>query len=72
MRLVERTRVSGWFEGWVGATVVKLANGESYQQDQNYSYVYRVLSPSVDVYEDLGSYFLEVEGTNTKVRVRRM
>jgi hypothetical protein len=71
MTLVSSSRVRGEFNGWDGDTIVELDNGERWQQARykyKYSYRYR---PQVKVWRSRGKYFMEVDGMEEKMEVRR-
>jgi tetratricopeptide (TPR) repeat protein len=66
------TRIDGTFEGWHGDTVVKLINGQIWQQtgfNYEYSYAY---NPEVIIYRTGGGYKMKVEGTRQAVEVTRI
>ena len=69
---VIETSVSGAFEGWDGETIVKLMNGQFWQQiDYHYEYQYSY-SPSVILYKVNGVYKMQVDGTDQSITVRRI
>ena len=66
------SRIDGIFEGWRGDTIVKLINGQIWQQAEysyNYTYAYR---PSVVIYKLESGYAMQVEGKEGSVRVKRL
>ena len=67
-----RSRVDDDWEGWDGDTVIVLANGQIWQQDEyvyEYSYAYR---PEVTILKIRGKWHMRVEGSNEWVAVRRL
>ena len=69
---VIESRVDGEFEGWEGETIVKLANGQVWEQSEyyyRYRYAYR---PEVLIYRSGGRYKMLVEGIDKAVRVVRL
>ena len=73
MELVTRSHIVGDFEGWneEGARF-ELDNGQVWEQaryEYRYQYKYR---PRTTVWTDGGRYFLEVEGKQQKIQVRRV
>ena len=66
------SRIDGTFKGWSGDTIVKLVNGQIWQQAEysyKYAYAYR---PSVVIYKLNSGYAMQVEGTEGSVRVNRL
>ena len=69
---VIESKVDGSFEGWDGETIVKLANGQIWQQTEyhyEYDYAYR---PEVLVFKSRLGYKMWVEGIDEPVRVQRL
>ncbi|AYC28712.1 hypothetical protein [Paenisporosarcina cavernae] len=72
MELYKEARLEGDSEGFDGETIFELTNGERWEQVEyyyRYRYKYR---PTVKIYKDSMSYYLELEGIERKVRVRRI
>lgn len=66
------SNIDGTFNGWSGDTIVKLTNGQIWQQQEyyyEYSYAYR---PDVLIYQASGRYKMKVEGTDQAVGVIRL
>ena len=64
------SQIDGDFNGWAGETVVKLTNGQSWQQVEfAYLYVYS-FRPKVTVYRDGSTYKMKVDGVNQAIRVK--
>lgn len=63
-----KSRIDGAWTGWSGDTIVKLANGSIWRQDQyyyRYQYKYR---PHVIIERNM----MHVEGMPKAIRVRRI
>ena len=66
------SRIEGDSEGWGGETIVKLTNGQIWQQVEyyyQYRYKYR---PKVLIYKTGSSYKMQMEGIDRAVRVERL
>lgn len=71
MRVVTEGQIDGAFSGWDGDTYYNLTNGQVWQQTHHkyaYHYAYR---PNARVLTDGSRYFLEVEGMDEPIEVRR-
>lgn len=69
---VIESRIDGDFNGWEGETVVKLVNGQIWQQSSyRYEYHYAFM-PDVMVYPSAGGYKMKVDGVSEAVDVRRL
>jgi hypothetical protein len=69
---VIESQIDGEFQGWEGETIVRLTNGQIWQQTEyhyNYHYAY---DPRVVVYRSGGGYKMNVEGTDQAVGVARL
>jgi len=67
------TRVMGKFEGWWPNAKIALANGQVWQVADGTSRVYELDSPKVTITRGMfGAFFLNVDGQNWTVRVRRV
>lgn len=72
MDLINETQLEGEFKGFDNNMVFTLVGGQKYQQvhyKYRYYYAYR---PRVKLYRDSGRYFLEVEGMDEKIEVRKI
>ncbi len=72
MELIKETRLEGEFDGFDLDKVFTLASGQKYQQVRykyRYHYSYR---PKVKVFRDGGKYFLEIDGMNEIIEVRKI
>jgi hypothetical protein len=66
-----QSHIYGAFTGWYGDALFKLVNGQYWIQAEykyNYRYMYR---PAVVITQSGSGYFMEVEGMDGSVRVRR-
>jgi len=69
---VIETQVDGEFSGWEGETIVKLINGQIWQQTEyHYEYHYAYM-PNVLVYPSGGGFKMKVEGTSQAIGVQRL
>jgi hypothetical protein len=69
---VIETQVDGEFNGWEGETIVKLMNGQIWQQvEYHYEYHYAYM-PNVLIYPSSGGFKMKVEGTSQAIGVQRL
>ena len=67
------SQIPGRFEGWQPGTSIRLANGQVWQVVDGSSRVYDVTNPKITITRrSLGSFYLNLEGDNRTVRVRRI
>ena len=66
---VIESQIDGNFEGWEGETVVKLMNGQIWQQSEYYYHYHYAFMPKVLIYKSSGVYKMKVEGIKKTVRV---
>lgn len=65
--------IDGAFDGWLPNSVLKLANGQSWQIADGSTAAYRLRNPKVQVKRGVsGSFFMAVEGVVQTPRVRRV
>lgn len=65
--------IPGSFEGWSDRSRIKLANGQVWQISDNSSRAHYVDNPKVKIRRGaLGSFYLEIQGTNISPRVKRV
>ena len=70
-RIVTESRIDGDFTGWTGHGVYRLVNGQEWEQVR-YKYRYRYKHrPKARVIQDGGKYWLEVDGMDEAIQVRR-
>ena len=71
MSRVIESQVDGVFEGWDGKTIVKLINGQVWQQSEYYYHYHYAYRPRAIVYQS-GGYRMQVKGIDKPVRVVRL
>ena len=65
--------IVGSFEGWRANSNIRLANGQVWQISDDSSKTHYIDNPKVRIRRGaLGSFYLEVQGTNASPRVRRV
>lgn len=69
---VIETQIDGDFEGWEGETIVKLMNGQIWQQTEYHYHYHYAFMPKVLIYRSGGSYKIKVEGVDKAVGVERL
>ena len=68
-----QSQIPGRFEGWQPNTSIRLANGQVWQVTDGSSRTYDVNDPKVTIRRGmLSAYYLNLEGDNRTVRVRRI
>lgn len=69
---VVETQIDGDFNGWEGETIIKLLNGQTWQQiEYHYEYRYAYM-PKVLVYPSGGGHKMRVDGTSKPIGVQRL
>lgn len=66
------TQVDGDFNGWEGETVVKLMNGQIWQQSGYYYHYHYTFMPKVLIYSSGGGFKMKVDGVEKAVGVVRL
>jgi hypothetical protein len=69
---VIESQIDGDFEGWEGETIVKLTNGQIWQQTEYHYEYYYAYMPNVLIYRSGGGYKMKVDGTDEAVVVRQL
>lgn len=69
---VIETQIDGDFEGWEGETIVKLMNGQIWQQTEYHYHYHYAFMPKVLIYRSGGGYKMKVEGVEKAVGVERL
>ena len=73
MRVVEEGQLKGTFRGFKNNDVIfEFFGGRKFKQDEykyNYTYSYK---PKAKVINEMGQYYLEVEGMSEKVKVKQV
>ncbi|HYD16472.1 MAG TPA: hypothetical protein VEB03_00545 [Candidatus Nanoarchaeia archaeon] len=65
-------QISGEFEGWDGDTIVKLTNGQIWQQTEYHYHYHYAFMPKVLIYRLRGQYRMKVDGVDRAVAVTRL
>ena len=63
------SRIDGDFEGWEGETIVRLMNGQIWQQVEYFYEYHYAYMPEVLIYLSNGAYKMKVDGIETAVGV---
>jgi hypothetical protein len=67
------SHIPGSFEGWKPKTKIVLANGQVWQISDGSARAHYIDNPKVTVRRGaLGAFYLEIEGTNSSPRVKRL
>ncbi len=66
---VIESQIDGDFEGWEGETIIKLMNGQIWQQSEYYYHYHYSFMPKVLIYKSGGRYMMKVEGIEKAVGV---
>ena len=66
---VIESQIDGTFEGWQGETIVKLMNGQIWQQSEYYYHYRYAFMPDVLIYNSGGVYKMKVEGIEKAISV---
>jgi hypothetical protein len=69
---VIETQIDGDFEGWEGETIVKLMNGQIWQQTEYHYHYHYAFMPKVLIYRSGGGYKMKVDGIDKAVGVERL
>ncbi len=65
--------IPGSFEGWRAKSNIRLANGQVWQISDDSSRAHYIDNPTVRIRRGaLGSFYLEIQGTNISPRVKRL
>lgn len=66
-----QSQIDGEFSGWEGETVVRLVNGQVWQQSEYWYHYHYSYMPKVIITTD-GGYKMQVAGIPRAVRVERL
>ncbi len=69
---VIETQIDGAFEGWGGETIVKLINGQIWQQTEYHYHYHYAFMPKVLIYRSGGGHKMKVDGVEKAVGVERL
>lgn len=67
---VIESKVDGEFEGWEGETIVKLMNGQIWQQSEYHYHYHYAFMPEVLIFKSGSGYKMKVQGIDKAVGVR--
>ena len=66
------SQIDGDFEGWEGETIVKLVNGEIWQQTEyHYTYHYAFM-PKAIIFKTASGYKMKVDGIDKAIGVQKL
>ncbi len=66
------TQIDGDFEGWEGETIVKLMNGQIWQQTEYYYHYHYAFMPKVTIIKSGAGYKMIVDGSPKAIGVTRL
>jgi hypothetical protein len=65
-------QIAGEFTGWAGETIVRLTNGQIWQQSEYYYTYHYAYSPRIIIYRSAGGYKMKVDGVDRAVGVTQL
>ena len=69
---IVESQIDGDFEGWEGETLIRLTNGQIWQQSEYYyEYTYSFM-PKVTIYRSGGGFKMKVVGSSRAIGVKRL
>ena len=66
------SQIDGDFEGWEGETIVKLMNGQIWQQTEYYYHYHYAFMPEVLIFKYDSGYKMKVDGVERSVGVTQL
>jgi len=69
---VIESQIGGDFEGWQGETIVKLTNGQIWQQIEYYYYYHYAFMPKIIIFKSAGGYKMKVDGVDRAIGITRL
>jgi len=69
---VIKSNIEGSFEGFKGETIIKLMNGQIWQQVDYYYYYYYAFMPEVLIYKSGSAYRMKVKGIDKAIKVKKL
>lgn len=69
---VIESQIDGEFEGWEGETLVRLTNGQIWQQTEYHYHYHYAYMPTVLIFRKGGQYKMKVDGIERAVGVERL
>ena len=71
-RSVIESKVDGHFKGWEGETIIKLMNGQIWQQTEYHYHYHYAFMPEVLIFKSDDGYKMRVNGIEKAVRVKQL
>lgn len=69
---VIESKVDGDFEGWEGETIIKLMNGQIWQQTEYHYHYHYAFMPEVLIFKSGSGHKMRVKGVKKAVSVERL
>jgi hypothetical protein len=69
---VVESQIEGDFKGWEGETIIKLLNGQVWQQIEYYYIYHYAFMPEVFIYKSASGYKMKVDGVNKAIGVKQI
>jgi hypothetical protein len=69
---VIESKIDGDFEGWEGETIVKLMNGQVWQQSEYYYHYHYSFMPKVLIFRSGSGYKMKVDGIERAIGVTQL
>jgi hypothetical protein len=69
---VINSQIDGDFEGWEGETIVKLMNGQTWQQSEYYYHYHYSFMPKVTIFKSGSGYKMKIDGVDLAVGVTKL
>ena len=66
------SQIDGTFEGFEGETIIKLMNGQIWQQSEYWYHYHYAFMPKVLIYKSSGNYKIKVDGVDKSIGVIRL
>jgi hypothetical protein len=66
------SQIDGEYEGWQGETIVKLMNGQIWQQSEYFYHYHYSFMPKIMIYKSASGYKMKVDGVEKAVSVTRL
>lgn len=70
-KLIE-SQIDGEFEGFEGETIIKLLNGQIWQQAEYYYHYHYAYSPSINIFKLSTEYKIKIDGIDKLIAVKRL
>jgi len=67
-----KSQINGDFNGWEGETIIKLMNGELWQQSEYYYSYHYAFMPKVTIINSPTGYKMKVDGIDKEVAVKKL